>query len=99
MKAVESQNHSSMETVSVELLSGRVVVLRMMKTSDLIFMEKQGTKSKTETERTMAMLERLSCEPKITVVELQELSLPDFRSLTELMGRAGGVDDDEESES
>ncbi len=93
----------SANSLSVILSSGREVTLRTMKTMDLIFMEKQSSSNssrlKTETERTMAMLERLSTDPKITFSEMQELPLPDFRKLTELMGKAGGVEEENEEGS
>lgn len=102
MKASTSATNQSDQTsnegvYSAILSSGREVQLRGMKTKDLVFMEKQGSaRGKSETERTMSMIERLSQDPKITVPELQELSLPDFRTLTELMGKAGGVDVEED---
>jgi len=96
---VEPSENFSPSTYSTTLSTGKTVIFREMLASDLVFMEKAGLKNRTETERSMSLMERMSTpEGKITVVEIQKLRLPDFRALAELLADAGGMDDEDEDE-
>lgn len=77
------------------LSDGREVVLREMTASDLLFIEKLSTAG--DMERSLKLVARLSTgSGKITYDELQKLKMKDLRKVTELLGKAGGSDEDED---
>ena len=91
------------EALTITLSTGRTVSLREMTVSDLIFIEglEKSQKSSSDTENTLKIIERLGIgDRKITVPELKKLNLIDFRAISELMTKAGGVEDptDEDDE-
>jgi hypothetical protein len=94
MKLADDKNSAA--PYQVTLSGGRVVAFRQMVASDLIFMERQERDvDKSATERTIAMIERLSSgAAKITQPEIKKLSLKDFGLLADLMNQAGGLDED-----
>jgi hypothetical protein len=81
------------------LSDGRVVVMKQMTAKDLLFMER--TLSKVgDIERGMRIAERLSIDPgKITFPEIQSLGVKDFKKISELAGKAGGLDDEDDDEA
>ena len=81
--------------ISTVLSDGTEVFMRMMTANDLIFMEKLESKQrdKTETERTMSLIERLvTGDSHITIPEMKNLQLSDFRKLTDLMSTSSGAE-------
>lgn len=82
----------------IVLSTGKKVVLREMKTKDMLVMDKQSrSKNLSEIESSIRMIERLSIDPgKITVTEIQELNLKDFRALGDLLVKAGGLQQPED---
>lgn len=82
-------------TFFTTLSDGRDVVLREMTASDLLFIEKLNTAG--DMERSLKLVARLSTgSGKITYDELQKLKMKDLRKVTELLGKAGGTDEDED---
>jgi len=77
------------------LSDGREIVLREMMASDLLFIEKLS--SAGDMERSLKLASRLSTGGgKITFDELQKLKMRDLRKVTDLLGKAGGTDEDED---
>lgn len=80
------------------LSDGRRVTMRPMLASDLLFMERSLSKV-GDIERGIALASRLSVPPsKITPPEIQKLSIKDFKKVSELAGKAGGLDDEDEED-
>ena len=81
--------------ITVVVSDGREVVLREMTASDLLFIEKLSNAG--DMERSLKLAARLSTNAgKITFDELQKLKMRDLRKVTDLLGKAGGSDDDED---
>lgn len=77
------------------LSDGREVVLREMKASDLLFVEKLT--SAGDMERSLKLAARLSVLPgRITFDELQKLKIKDLRRITDILNNAAGTDEDED---
>lgn len=89
--ALESADNTFFTTLS----DGREVVLREMTASDLLYIEKLA--SAGDMERSLKLAARLSTgSGRITFDELQKLKMRDLRKVTELLGKAGGTDEDED---
>lgn len=83
-------------TYETTLSDGRKVIMREMSARDLLFMEKNMSKV-GDIERGMRIAERLSIEPgKITFPEIQKLNIRDFRKVSELAAKSGGVENEDE---
>lgn len=86
------------ETYFTELSDGREVVLREMTAADLLFMEKSLSKV-GDMERSLRLVARLSTNNgQITFDELSKLKMKDLKKVTELLGKAGGTDEEEGEE-
>lgn len=82
-------------TFFTTLSDGREVILREMTASDLLYIEKLA--SAGDMERSLKLAARLSTgSGRITFDELQKLKMRDLRKVTELLGKAGGTDEDED---
>jgi hypothetical protein len=95
--AIQTQNsfEDADSTFFTTLSNGRDVILREMTASDLLFIEKLNTAG--DMERSLKLVARLSTgSGKITYDELQKLKMKDLRKVTELLGKAGGTDEDED---
>jgi len=89
-------SYETADTSFVASLSdGREVVLREMTASDLLFIEKLSNAG--DMERSLKLAARLSTgSGKIKFDELQKLKMRDLRKVTDLLGKAGGSDEDED---
>lgn len=84
---------SAESTFFTTLSTGRDIVLREMMASDLLFIEKLNTAG--DMERSLKLVARLSTgSGRITYDELQKLKMKDLKKVTELLGKAGGTDED-----
>ncbi len=91
MPSYESADNTFFATLS----DGREVVLREMTASDLLYVEKLN--SAGDMERSLKLAARLSTgSGKITFDELQKLKMKDLKKVTDLLGKAGGTDEDED---
>lgn len=96
--SVRSSMEGAEETFFTTLTDGREVVLREMMASDLLYLEKT-LNSAGDMERSMKLAARLSVgSGKITFDELQKLKMKDLKKVTELLGKAGGTDDEDEED-
>lgn len=103
MRATDSQSESAPEmysgedeVFSVTLASGRYVELREMNASDLLYLEKTLGNA-GDMERSLKLAARLSTDAgRITYDELQKLKMKDLRKVTDLLGKAGGADEEED---
>ena len=83
-----------LETFSATLKDGRVITLREMTGRDLVFMEKDLSKS-GDIEKGMKIIERLIVgEDKITYEEILDLGGRDFKKLSDLVAKANASEDD-----
>lgn len=86
-------------TFSAKLKDGREIVIREMKGSDLIYMEEELGKF-GETKKSFYLIERLNVgSDKITFDEISELGIKDIKTISELVAKANGAEDEEEEES
>lgn len=86
------------ETFSVQLSSGRIVTLREMNASDLLYLEKTLGNA-GDMERSLKLAARLSTkEGRVTYEDLQKLRMKDLRLVTKLLGKAGETDEEDEDE-
>lgn len=86
---------SKLETFSTTISDGREIVIREMTGRDLIFMEKDLSKL-GDMEKGMKIIERLIVgDDKVTYEEILELSVRDFRKLSDLVAKANGTEDDD----
>ena len=84
------------EVFGATLANGRYVELREMNAGDLLYLEKT-LGNIGDMERSMKLATRLSTPAgKITFEELQKLKMKDLKKVTDLLGKAGGTDEDEE---
>ena len=84
----------ALETFSTVLKDGREITIREMTGRDLIFMEKDLSKS-GDIEKGMKIIERLIVgDDKITYDEILDLGVKDFRKLSALVSKANGDDED-----
>jgi len=85
----------NLETFSTELSDGREITIREMTGRDLIYMEKDLSKS-GDIEKGMKIIERLIVgEDKITYDEILDLGVKDFRKLSDLVAKANGTEDED----
>jgi hypothetical protein len=88
--------HEGDEVFSTTLSSGRYIELREMHAGDLLYLEKTLSGS-GDMERSLKLASRLSTPAgKITFDELSKLKMKDLKRITDLLGKAGGTDEDEE---
>ena len=86
------------ETFSVQLSNGRIVTLREMNASDLLYLEKTLGNA-GDMERSLKLAARLSTkEGRVTFEDLQRLRMKDLRLVTKLLGKAGETDEEDEDE-
>ena len=86
------------ETFSVQLSNGRIVTLREMNASDLLYLEKTLGNA-GDMERSLKLAARLSTkEGRVTYEDLQKLRMKDLRLVTKLLGKAGETDEEDEDE-
>ena len=91
--AKKTKEMPKLETFSTTLSDGREITIREMTGRDLLFMEKDLAKS-GDIEKGMKIIERLIVgDEKITYDEVLDLGIKDFRKLSELVGLAGGSED------
>jgi hypothetical protein len=84
-----------LETFSTTISDGREITIREMTGRDLIYMEKDLSKA-GDVEKGMRIIERLIVgDDKITYEEILDLGIKDFRSLSELVGKANGADEED----
>lgn len=84
------------EVFGTTLANGRYVELREMNAGDLLYLEKT-LGNLGDMERSLKLASRLSTAGgKITFDELQKLKMKDLKKVTDLLGKAGGSDEDEE---
>lgn len=80
---------------STTLSDGRIITIREMTGRDLIYMEKDLSKS-GDVEKGMKIIERLIIgDEKITYEEILDLGVKDFRKLSDLVAAANGDDDED----
>lgn len=83
-----------LETFSTTLKDGRVITIREMTGRDLVFMEKDLSKS-GDIEKGMKIIERLIVgDDQITYEEILDLGVRDFKRLSDLVAKANGSEDD-----
>lgn len=84
-------------TFSATLKDGREITIREMKGSDLIYMEEDLAKY-GETKKSFYLIERLNVgSSKITFDEITELGVQDIKTISELVAKASGVEEDGEA--
>lgn len=85
----------SLQTFSTTINDGREIVIREMTGRDLIYMEKDLSKS-GDVEKGMKIIERLIVgDDKITYEEILDLGVRDFKKLSTLVAEASGADDED----
>ena len=85
----------TLQTYSTTISDGREIVVREMTGRDLIFMEKDLSKS-GDVEKGMKIIERLIVgDDKITYDEILDLGVRDFKKLSTLVAEASGADDED----
>ena len=83
-----------LETFSTTLKDGRVITIREMTGRDLVFMEKDLSKS-GDIEKGMKVIERLIVgDDQITYEEILDLGVRDFKKLSDLVAKANASEDD-----
>lgn len=86
------------ETYSCQLSNGRIVTLREMNASDLLYLEKTLGNA-GDMERSLKLAARLSTkEGRVTFDDLQRLRMKDLKLVTKLLAEAGGTDEDEDED-
>jgi hypothetical protein len=86
---------SGSKTFSTTLSDGREITIREMIGRDLIFMERDLS-SAGDVEKGMKIIEQLCVgDNKITYDEILELNVRDFRKLSELVGKANAIDEED----
>jgi hypothetical protein len=86
---------SKLQTFSTTISDGREIVIREMTGRDLIYMEKDLSKS-GDVEKGMKIIERLIVgDDKITYDEILDLGVRDFKKLSALVSDASGADEDD----
>ena len=95
---VQHEMESGDETFSCQLSNGRIVTLREMNASDLLYLEKTLGNA-GDMERSLKLAARLSTkEGRVTYDDLQRLRMKDLRLVTKLLGKAGETDEEDEDE-
>lgn len=90
----KASSEKKLETFTTTLKDGRVITIREMTGRDLIFMEKDLSKS-GDIEKGMKIIERLIVgEDKITYEEILDLGVRDFKKLSDLVAQANASEDD-----
>ncbi len=93
---VEEEFSAEDELFSTTLSNGRFVELREMNASDLLYLEKSLINA-GDMERSLKLASRLSTpNGKITYDEMSKLKMKDLKKITNLLGKAGGTDDEDE---
>jgi hypothetical protein len=95
---VQQEGDFGDETFSCQLSNGRIVTLREMNASDLLYLEKTLGNA-GDMERSLKLAARLSTkEGRVTYEDLQRLRMKDLRLVTKLLGKAGETDEEDEDE-
>ena len=95
---VQSEIDNGDETFSCQLSNGRIVTLREMNASDLLYLEKTLGNA-GDMERSLKLAARLSTkEGRVSYEDLQKLRMKDLRLVTKLLGKAGETDEEDEDE-
>jgi len=82
-------------TFSTTLSNGRVITLRELSAADLLYMEKTLAGA-GDMERSLKLCVRLStADGKVSFEDLQKLKMKDLRKVTDLLGKAGGTDEED----
>lgn len=83
-----------MNNFTTTISDGRTITIREMTGRDLIYMEKDLSKS-GDVEKGMKIIERLIVgDEKITYEEILDLGVRDFKKLSDLVAQASGADED-----
>ena len=91
-----AEQYDGDEVFGVTLTNGRYIELREMNASDLLYLEK-ALGNCGDMERSLKLASRLSTAAgKITFDELGKLKMKDLKKVTDLLGKAGGTDDEED---
>lgn len=94
--AVEREIAADSENFSTTLTNGRTVTLREMTAGDLLYLEK-SLGNLGDMERSLKLASRLSTgDGRITYEDLQRLKMKDLKRITELLAKAGDVEEDED---
>lgn len=92
---VGTEDEEGVLTFSAVLSSGRTVTLREMSAADLLYMEKTLANA-GDMERSLKLCARLStADGKVSFEDLQKLKMKDLRKVTDLLGKAGGTDEED----
>jgi hypothetical protein len=95
--ATKKVSKPALQNYSTTISDGRTITIREMTGRDLVYMEKDLAKA-GDVERGMRIIERLIVgDDKITYDEILDLGVKDFRKLSELVAKANGTDEDEET--
>ena len=90
-----TKKHPKLATFSTTISDGREIVIREMTGRDLVYMEKDLSKS-GDVEKGMKIIERLIVgDDKITYEEILDLGVRDFKKLSELVAKANGDDEED----
>ena len=92
----KKSTQSKLQTFSTKISDGREIVIREMTGRDLIYMEKDLSKS-GDVEKGMKIIERLIVgDDKITYDEILDLGVRVFKKLSDLVADASGADEDDD---
>ena len=90
-----TKKQPKLATFSTIISDGREIVIREMTGRDLVYMEKDLSKS-GDVEKGMKIIERLIVgDDKITYEEILDLGVRDFKKLSELVAKANGDDEED----
>jgi hypothetical protein len=88
-----------LETFSTTLSDGRTITIREMTGRDLIYYEEELT-GQGDTRKSFHLIERLNVgSEQISFDEIQDLGIKDIKKISDLVAKANGTDEDEDSES
>lgn len=86
------------QTFSATLKDGREITIREMKGSDLMYMEEDLAKY-GETRKSFYLIERLNVgSEKISFDEIADLGINDIKTISDLVAKANGAEDESDSE-
>lgn len=88
----------NLQTFSAPLKDGRVITIREMTGKDLLYIEEELA-DLGDTRKNFKIMEILNVgDTHITFEEIESLSIKDIKTITDLVSRANGLDDEEEDE-
>ena len=95
---VQHEDDGADATFSCQLSNGRIITMREMNASDLLYLEKT-LGAAGDMERSLKLAARLSTkEGRVTYDDLQRLRMKDLRLVTKLLGEAGQTEEEDEDE-